>query len=315
MIKAMHLKLGSLYGVADPLAADGRFLGPRTKVDLESIDRRVARMKAAGLETLLLQLDEGFAFGANREANLPGAVSHLALARHVEKWRAEGVEVVPLVNLSAARCEWMGFLSRQISTPEYYDFVRSVLREASAVCRRPKYIHLGMDYETKKGTAHRAFTMLRAKRLLWHDLQFYSDVVEGLGARAWMWADVADDRMEEFCERAPRTVVWSHRYIGQHTPDSPKFTEESRRSLEVFKTLDEGGFRQIPCCTTANPVVHPGRSGLETTQNPGVVAAYARANLRPERFLGLVCYSFYSHEAEGDSQFSRVCDICRTAFA
>ena len=141
----VYHKLGSLFDVTDPWAADCRYLGPRTEVDFDRLDDRMARLAAAGATAIVLDLAEGLVFRSMKGFKYPGAVTPRVLNEHIRKWGKLGLRTIPMLGFSAAHCEWMGEHSRMIGSSSYYDLCRDVIRETSEIFEKPSLINIGMD--------------------------------------------------------------------------------------------------------------------------------------------------------------------------
>lgn len=303
----VYHKLGSLFDVTDPWAADCRYLGPRTEVDFDRLDDRMARLAAAGATAIVLDLAEGLVFRSLKGFKYPGAVTPRVLNEHVRKWEKLGLRTIPMLGFSAAHCEWMGEHSRMIGSASYYDLCRDVIRETSEIFEKPSLINIGMDDETPWMTRRLPYSVCRRGVLLWRDLGFYADEVAAVGSHPWMWGDVERTDPEGFAANVPKSYFVSARFFG-NVRENFEMTDGERKWMEDYDRLEKAGFRQIPCCSTS-AFFHRGKArSLETSRNPRFLLAQLKDRFGTPKYRGVCCFPFLTADEVGDRIFAKTCD-------
>ena len=321
-IRAMYLRLGSLFRETAPWDPDGRFYGPKTEIFWESLDKRVAKMAECGLNVVLLELMEGLRLKTVGKAVPDGAATPKELNAHIRAWKKLGVRTVPLVNFSIVHAGWMGFPSRMASSTPYQAFCRDVIAEVHEVLEKPPFIHVGFDGELPKGVlnwkAHDfrpSLLQCRQKEVLWKDVRTVLDAVEKTGAHAWMWS-IAD--REGFVRNVPKTVFVSPVYTGNTwEPSHQNFDKENRPSLEKLLALAEDGYRLVPCglLNTQEWFIGGRRpSTIDRRKNPAVMIGYTRPRLAAPKLAGFVTRLEVAPGAPGDKVFCEGCECLRQAF-
>ena len=173
---------------------------PEVIFDDEAWNIIVDEVKAAGLNTIVLDLAEGVRYDSHPEIAHPGAWSTDRVRAEVKRLKEMGMTIIPKLNFSAGHHLWLGEYRKMMSTKIYYDVCRDLIREIYELFDHPKYIHLGMDEE---GNARiyryeKNFVSFRRGELLFNDLKFLCDCVKECGATPWIWSDNYNDHTEEF---------------------------------------------------------------------------------------------------------------------
>lgn len=196
-----------------------------------------------GVNTIVLDLGEAFAYPSHPELWVKGSWSVEKLQAELARLRELGFEVLPKLNFSASHCAWLKDYARMLSTPDYYRVCADVIRDVCTVFGRPRLFHIGMDEE--RITHHKccSYACARQGELWWHDLDFLCREVEKCGARPWMWIDHIAEKAEETkaFERLPKKTMMSPWYY--HLRFDPAKTWEIR----VMHDLDRHGYDMIPC--------------------------------------------------------------------
>ena len=173
---------------------------PEVIFDDEAWNIIVDEAKAAGLNTILLDLAEGVQYQTHPEIAHPGAWSTDRVKAEVKRLKDMGMTIIPKLNFSATHHLWLGEYRKMMSTKVYYDVCRDLIREVYELFDHPEYIHLGMDEEGNARILRyeKNFGSFRRGELLFHDLKFLCDTVKELGATPWIWSDNYNDHTDEF---------------------------------------------------------------------------------------------------------------------
>lgn len=251
----MHLSMNMWYPQKDHIPFDD-----------EVWDCFLEKAAETGINMVVLDVGDGVQFKSHPEISLPDSWSAERVHKEVAKCRELGIELIPKLNFSTSHSYWMGEYRRMTSSKPYYDFCKDVLAEIYEMFEQPRYIHIGMDEEDFINTRVSEYAVYRKGNLLMHDIKFLSDVVNGLGAKPWIWHDPTTDYTEEFTEMfSPDEIIispwWYWHYNGKEK--SPIITdfeglyanrgiqyEEDiplrRRFLERILPLMDKGYKYIP---------------------------------------------------------------------
>ena len=203
----------------------------------------------AGANTLVIDMAEGIQYESHPELAVKGSWSIEKFRRELDRIRAMGVVPIPKMNFSTAHDTWLKDYHRMVSTPEYYRVCEDVIREVCEIFDHPRYFHLGYDEETAANQAKYECVVVRQGELWWHDFLWFDKVVEGLGARPWIWADRVWHHREEFERRMPKSVLLSNWYYGKEFDVAKLKSASDRTSVSAYEWLEKAGFDQVPCGT------------------------------------------------------------------
>jgi len=230
-----------------------------------------ARMAAAGLNMVVIDLGDGVHYRSHPEIAVQGAWSVPRLQDELARLRGLGLEPIPKLNFSTCHDAWLGPYSRMVSSEPYYAVCRDLIAEVVELFDGPRFFHLGMDEEVAyPHQQHFAYLVVRQHELWWHDFLFYVQEVESHGVRPWIWSDFVWHHPEEFFQQMPKSVLQSNWYYGMAFDDA---TTE----VAAYRQLEEHGFDQVPT-----------GSNWETGENFAATVRYARQQIAPERLLGFL---------------------------
>ena len=213
--------------------------------------RVCVRLKAAGVNQIVIDLGEAVVYPSHPELAVKGSWSPGKLRGELRRLRGMGLEPIPKLNFSTTHDAWLKEYNRMISTPEYYRVVKDLIRDVYEIFESPRFFHLGLDEE--KSSFHvkgLPIMIVRQGELWWHDLLFYVHEVESHGMRAWVWSDyLRYHEPAEFLRRMPKSVVQSPWwYIGTFDPVKNLPTKAMIRLAEL-------GYDVVPC--SSNCYGHP----------------------------------------------------------
>jgi hypothetical protein len=251
---------------------------PYLRFDESLYDDLLPRMKAAGINLVVLDLGDAIRWESHPEIAVEGAWSVTRLREELARMRGMGMEPIPKLNFSTAHDQWLGPYSRMVSTPTYYQVVADLIAEVCTLFDTPRFFHLGMDEETYGHQRHYRYAVVRQYDLWWHDLNWYIEQTERGGSRPWVWSDYVWHHPETFIERMPRTVLQSNWYYDAGFPDAgtPGAPEGVHGNL-AYPFLEANGYDQIPT-----------GSNWTSPENFGGTVAYARRTIAPERLKGFL---------------------------
>ncbi len=233
------------------------------------------RLKAGGVNTILLDLGEGLLYESHPELAVEGSWTHKEMEEELKVMRDMGFEVIPKLNFSTCHDIWMKEYSRMLSTSVYYQVCADLIHEVCGLFH-PRYFHLGMDEEN--AILQRAYdiSIIRQHDLWWHDLYYLVECVEKENARAMIWSDYLWDHREVFLKKMPKTVVQCNWYYW------PKFSgadlnDRTRIMLECYEVLDRAGYDQVPA-----------GSNCVCRDNITLLVQYCSDKVSPEHLLGFM---------------------------
>ena len=236
-------------------------------------DEILTRLASVGANTVVIDLGEGVRYESHPELAVEGSWPVGQLRTELARIRSLGLMPIPKLNFSTAHDEWLGEVSRCVSTPRYYDTCRDLIREVVALFDQPPYFHIGMDEEMYNHQRHNLYALVRHGDLWWHDLLFLVDQVERCGSRAWVWSDMIWNHEDEFLRRMPVSVLQSNWFYG-----SFKVTDAtSEHYIRAYDLLEAHGYEQVPT----------GSNWSKAESFPETVA-YAREHIAQERLAGFL---------------------------
>ena len=282
---------------------DGRkYVPDHVRFD-ESIWREtVLHMAERKMNMALIDLGEFMEFPSHPELAVKGSWSPDRMRKELAWLRSLGIEPIPKLNFSATHDQWLKIYHRMISTPQYYQVVKDVIRDTAEVFGTPRFFHLGWD-EEKGGfyAQDKGHVSYRQGKMWWHDFLYTVKCAEDCGCRAWVWSDYGWWH-EEYCVRCPKSVVQSNWYYdeqcGKYSLD-PKVNEHAYR-LKQFLDMDKAGFDQIPCGTNWAG----GKRQVEKLGADEVMCElvrYCRQNISPERLKGFLMASWTVLSERGEN--------------
>jgi hypothetical protein len=230
-----------------------------------------ARMKAAGMNQVVIDLGEALQYESHPELSVNGSWTVGRFRKELARLRGMGLEPIPKLNFSTAHDAWLKEYGRQVSTPVYYKVCAELIREVCAIFDRPRLFHLGYDEETAGHQAKYSIAIIRQGDLWWHDFLFFVKQVEDQGVRPWIWSDYYWNHPEEFLNRMPKSVLQSNWYYGA------AFEPEKQKYVKTYQDLDKAGFDQVPT----------GSNWSNDVNFKGTVE-FCRKNLAPERLKGFL---------------------------
>lgn len=239
-------------------------------------------LPAQGINTVLIDVGDAMEYESHPEVSVKGAWPKDKLKKELDYIRSLGMTPIPKLNFSAGHDAWLGVYSRMLSTPKYYEVCRDLIMEVAEVFGYPEYFHLGMDEEDAVMQGGLAYIVIRQLDLFWHDIYFFFDVCEKVGARPWVWAGIPwhEKLRKDYFERMPKSVLQSNYWynaIKKHPDGSYRGIE-----YETYCMLEREGYDQVPCCSTVEGYQW---SALETMQ-------LGKEEIHPDRLVGYMTASW-----------------------
>jgi len=308
-IRAVLLHMGhNMWGdwklPDEPMEKDGRGYAPDHVRFDEAIWRELtAHMAEKGMNMVLIDMGEFMEFPSHPELAVKGSWSADRMRAEVKRLKAMGLEPIPKLNFSATHDQWLKIYHRMISTPQYYQVVRDVIRDMAEVFGTPRLFHLGWDEERVDYAYQRGHFAMRTGELWWRDFLYTVKCTEDCGCRPWIWSDHGWEHKEEYLRRCPRSVVQSNWYydeeLGQYSLD-PKVNGHAHRLVQ-FTDLDKAGFDQIPCGTNW---AGAGKRYYQKTGGDDIIGAlvpYCRKTISREHLMGFLMAPWTDSYKRGDS--------------
>ncbi len=264
------------------------------KMDFDEAMWREAtdRMKAGGVNTVVLDLSEGVVYPSHPELAVEGSWPAEKLKGEVVRLARMGITAIPKLNFSTCHDDWLGEYSRMISTRTYYRVCSEIIADVFAIFGAPRFFHIGYDEETASNQASYLFACMRQNELWWHDFLFFVNEIEKRGARSWIWSDYFWDHEEEFLKRMPRSGVQSNWYYGRRWGGEPPERPYEAKRLAAFEKLDKAGFDQVPTGTNWVPPYF--KKGETNDANFSGLVKHCRKRIDPKRLKGFINASWSS---------------------
>lgn len=245
-------------------------------------------MKSEGLNLVIIDLGEAYAYPSRPELWVNGSWSPEKLRAELARLRGLGLEPVPKLNFSTGHDQWLKEYHYMTSTKRYYEAVADVIRDVAEVFDHPRYFHVGFDEEIPVALARRQMMAIRQGDLWWKDLFYVIGQVEKNGSRAMMWSDKICAGREEFLKRMTKGVLQVPWYYGSDFSEKklkwdPKYekmsnswkTQENLASALV--ELDKAGFDMMPCT-----------SNWSTDKASDAMLSFVKNNINPAHVKGLL---------------------------
>ena len=270
---------------------EGNYRGGGTKVwetagssklrfDRDVWDNHLQELKAAGVNTIILDVADGMVYDSHPEIAVEGAWTTDEMRAELDRLAEMGFEVIPKLNFSTCHDYWLGDYSRMISTPIYYQVCKDIINEVCDIFK-PRFLHLGLDEECYDNQKRYDYCIIRQFDAWWHDILFLIDCVEKNGVRAMMWSDYARHRPEEFVQKMPKSVVQCVWYSFEQFGENLEEMYEIRvRPLHI---LEEHGYDQLPTGSTEY-----------FRDNLRKLAVYSKGVISKEHLLGFMQTSWRS---------------------
>ena len=127
---------------------DGRSYVPdHVRFDESIWNETIAHMAEKGMNMVVMDLGEFMQFPSHPELAVKGSWSPDRMKAELKKLRDMGLEPIPKLNFSATHDQWLKVYHRMISTPQYYQVAKDVIRDTAEIFGTPRLFHLGWDEE------------------------------------------------------------------------------------------------------------------------------------------------------------------------
>ena len=246
--------------------------------------RVIDYLPECGFNTLVIDLGDAIQYESHPEISIPGAWSKDKLKQELDHIRSIGLTPIPKLNFSFGHHAWLKEYSRRPCTPEYYKVVEDLIREVAELFGYPKLFHLGMDEEwmVSKDKRPENLTIIRPKRIWWHDINFEFDICDKVGARPWVWADDCWNDPVDYCANMSKGTLQSNWYYTNFTSYKNPDGSFSRKEIETYRVLEKAGFDQVPTS-----------SALERWRNIRETMEVCNEIISPEHLKGYMTASWY----------------------
>ena len=253
------------------------------KVDDAVWSELTDRAAAAGVNVFVFDLGEGMVFPSHPELAVRGSWEPERMKGEIARLKKMGMIAVPKLNFSSSHDQWMGKWRKYLSTPEYFQVCREIIRDVACVFDESPLFHLGYDEETFfiQDVNKFEYKRLRSGNLWWHDFLWFVDEVQGYGMRPWIWSDYCWFHKDEFLSRMPRTVLQTNWYYGREF-DLSKLSDRQKPEVETYQTLEKARFDQMPCGST-----------YSCRENFAKTIAHCRNLIKDDRLKGFFMAPWY----------------------
>jgi len=204
-------------------------------------------MRRGGLNTVLVELNEGVIYPSHPELAVEGSWEPTRLQDELKRLRKMGLDPIPKLNFSTTHCAWQKGWRRLTSTPEYYRFCSDIIGDVCDIFEKPSHFHIGMDEEWPTSQEYDPLVILRNGDLWCHDCRFLIDEVEKRGVRCAMWADWLRSHPDVCTKFIPKSVL-IHNWYYAELFDPAKFPPPLWNPIgyHSYKMLEDLGYDQCP---------------------------------------------------------------------
>lgn len=309
-IWCMYQQLGwHFWATPFPLDENGHFCGESTPISDDYWQQHIAKCKEIGCNMMCVDVGEGLVYPSHPELALKGSRSPEWMHARIRELNAAGIEVIPSLNFSMAHDAWLGWYSRMVSTPTYYQVCRDLIRDVWDVFNHPRFINFGMDEETPDvgDDPKRPLCAFRQGDLLWHDIDFYTREVEKVGARPWMWSDLEWWYPDAYVKHVSKEVVQSNWYY-EEIFKLEGAVKPFKQYLGAYLHLEEAGYDQIPGCS--NWMSNRMRKIMKRNDVniPGTFK-FCSEHIADERLLGINCMAWGDAGESGNREWLDAADL------
>ena len=258
------------------------------KVDDSMWQALTDRAAEVGVNVFVFDLGEGMVYPSHPELAVRGSWEPERMKDEIDRLSKMGMIAVPKLNFSSSHDQWLGKWRKYLSTPEYFEVCRDVIRDIAQVFDRSPLFHLGYDEETYfiQDVNKFEYKRLRMGNLWWHDFLWFVDEVERYGMRPWIWSDYCWTHKDEFIARMPRSVLQTNWYYGREF-DVSKLSDKVKPHVETYATLEKARFDQMPCGST-----------YSCRENFAKTIAHCRGFIKDDRLKGFFMAPWYYRTQE-----------------
>jgi len=193
MNKVLILRVGSnFYDKPEPLEPldieDG---GYKTEVffDKDTFEKIIDEAKGFGFDTVMLNLGEGIVYDSHPEIAIKGSMPKAEFKKYLDKIKALGMKIAPMLDFSAVRNAWMGEYCTTAGSLLYKDVCCDLLREVLELFEGPELCHLGFEAETYEKQSRNPVITKRRYETLYRDMNALFDICNEFGTRPIIWVD------------------------------------------------------------------------------------------------------------------------------
>jgi len=267
----------------------------------QSWRKQVDCIKEEGLNTVLIDLGEAYAYPSHPELWVKGSLSPAQMRKELARIRALGLEPIPKINFSTGHDQWLREYHYMTSSKVYYRVVADVIRDTCEVFDFPRYFHLGFDEEIFVACSSRQACVMRQGDLWWKDVLFCVGEVEKHGARAMLWSDKVCSGREDFFKNMPKSVLQMTWYYGTDFSEEnlkwkPEFEKsqgwDSQKNLaSSIVELSKAGYDIMPCT-----------SNWSSDEAADVMLGFCRKHIDPARVKGYFTAPWMKPVPEDDAR-------------
>ena len=245
--------------------------------DEETWDKVVDFLPAQGINTVLVDVGDGYVCESHPEINIPGAWSKNKLKDKLDHIRCLGMTPIPKLNFSARHDAWLKDYSHMLATPIYRKVCCDLMDEVCELFDGPEFFHLGFDEERWEMLRYQSFTAVRSGDLWWNDFYCITGQAEKNGARPWVWTDLTRHDPKEYFSKMPKSVLLSNFYYD-FWEKLPNGRYDNDR-VNAYLDLDAAGYDQVPSCSSCTKTyndeetVKLGREELDQDRLAGFLVA------------------------------------------
>lgn len=205
-----------------------------------------------GINTLLIDVEDGVVYDRHPEISIPGAWTKAELKEELDRLRSMGITPLPKCNFSCGHSAWLKDYAYMVGTDTYNELCKDIIEELIELFDTPEFFHLGLEEEDAHSQVGQPVATIRAPFKKAEDANRLFDICRAKGVRPWIWAGCSNVNAfggdELFQKYVGKDVLLSNYYYGILRFNADVCKEY--KFAEYCCKFEEWGYEQLPCGST-----------------------------------------------------------------
>lgn len=240
---------------------DGTYLDDEDFIFREKMncDKEVWRkvtdfLPECGINTLVIDVEDGVVYDKHPEISIPGAWTKAELKEELDRLRAMGITPLPKCNFSCGHSAWLKEYAYMVGTPTYDKLCKDIIEELIDLFENPEFFHLGLEEEDYHSQIGQPVAITRAPFKKAEDANKLFALCRSHGVRPWIWLNQstidAFGGDEIFTKVVGKDVLITNYSYGVLRFNAT--TCEDYKFAQCCRKCEEWGYEQLPCGSTWN---------------------------------------------------------------
>ena len=244
-----------------------------------------------GLDTVVIDLGEGYVLDSHPELAVNGSWTKAELKAELDRLRSIGLTPIPKYNFSNGHSAWLKDYAYMVGTDTYAKVCRDVIKETIELFDKPEFFHLGMEEEDYGSQGGQPIAVIRSPEIKRRDLEMMCGVCRENGVRPWIWIDDytieslgGDDLFKTTFDKDLLVSTWFYSSILKD--------DKEHKQVKFMQKISDWGYEQIPTGSTWSWHLNMKnliRAGKEKLEN-GTVIGYMMAS-----WMLTIPQKYYAH--------------------